>query len=650
MLLNRIDLSLALAPFRRRPGTAAIMITLLAVLCALTSANLSVFHFLTTRPLPYANYERILWIGQEGKMQKQPAGDPQTLDNFMLLQAGLTNVERIAAFNRWHNETLRHQDATETVTGCWITPGFFEVLGVKPILGTTFSDPAILGQLADRRPYFATAQALGADRRQILKPLLAEHLLLSALGVAVGAPLALAYRHLLLATLGPAGLMLPTFEVGLFAATGLVATALVVLTVVLGVRTLHGERHGDPVRRVSTRVVGSHSRGWIDGVAILAQTSLAIALLVTCSLLALSLRRQASANADLPLVDLQRGFLVLRKEKYESHSALIRRMLEIKSSVLARPEIRSAALGTDSAPVAPNFYTMIDDLDTVSLKESQKQVVRATVCPDYFATVGLRIISGRGFTAADLHSRRRTMVISQRVAELYWPGRDPIGRRMLINHRTDDWAEIIGVAQNIESPSTNALLPMVWRGFNHHPFDGAEVLFQTRTGQPISREWFQRVVWSVDPTILIPGYDNVSNFLRRQRWLPESIARLSLLLALVASAVCGFGIFSILNRRVSAAQKEIAVRKALGASAWRIISSVGRRDLGWAAAGLALGVTLSLLGGRHVFELANLRASEVVLAPVVGAIGVFAGALLGALVPLVRALAADTALVLRSET
>jgi predicted permease len=807
MHLTRCDLALALAPFRRRPGTAAVLVTLLALACALTSVNLSVFAFLYTRPLPFANYERVLWIGQESKAQRVVGGDQQTLDNFVLLQSDLRSVERIAAFNRWRTETLRHGDTVETLTGCWITPGFFEVLGVKPALGATFANPAalrlsprpvilsaklwtrtfdrdpsilqqtvwlddrphvvvgimsddwlmpgydreeqpefwsplnpdeipkpdwksrwfptlalrranvslqqvqaeldvatqrlrelypklmtdrrlvasdlkawlfgahrryfnllvitaallsalivvnvvnlLLGQLADRAPYFATAQSLGANRRQVLTPLVLEHLLLLALGGALAAPLALAYRHLLVSTLGRAGLSLPAFEFDLFLATLLVGGIAVLLALLTGAKAIHRDRIGDPSRRASMRVITGR-RSWADGLAVCLQTALAIALLVSCSLLALSLQRQAAANSGLPLMKLQRAFLVLRKEKYDSHATILRRMFEVKSALAAAPEVRRVALGSDASPNEENpRYTMIDDLDTVPLKESSKHVVRVNGCSDFFATIGLRIVAGRDFTEADMQSVERKMIVSQRVAELYWKNRDPIGRRILVNHRTEDWAEIVGVVQDLESPTSNEILPLVWRSMNHHPYDGVEVLFETRTRHPLPRERFQKIVASVDPEILIVDYGDVAEFLRRLRWLPEAIARLSLLLAVVASAVCGFGIFSILGRRVAASQKEIAVRKALGSPAWRIAADVGQRDVGWAIGGLVAGITLALLASQHLFALTNLRSREILVAALAGSGGVLGAALLGAVVPVVRALAANISLVLRRDT
>jgi hypothetical protein len=84
----------------------------------------------------------------------------------------------------------------------------------------------LLGQLTDRTPYFATAQALGTEEHQLLKPLFLEHLVLCARVLAAGAPRALAYRHLLVATLGPAGLTLPATDAGVLAVPGLAATPL----------------------------------------------------------------------------------------------------------------------------------------------------------------------------------------------------------------------------------------------------------------------------------------------------------------------------------------------------------------------------------------------------------------------------------------
>ncbi len=808
MKITRCDIALGLAPLRRRPGTTAISVILIAAACALSTVNLSTFFFLHSRPLPYANYERVAYLGQASAVQRSAAGDQQTLDNFLFLQTELGSAERVAAYSPWRNETLRHRDTSVTITGCWITPGFFEILGANPALGTSFSDAAairrsprplilsdamwtqrferdpailgqtvylndrphvvsgvmgasfempglskdeqpaywaplnpddipkadwksrwfpsiallkpgvsleqlnadlalatprlrelhptvmaerslvahdlkrwvlgdvrhyfnllvivaallsfivivnlvnlLLGQLADRQTYMVTACALGADQIQMLTPLLLEFLVIAFAGCVAGVPLALAYRHVLVEMLGRAGLALPTFEPVLYGAAGSAMTLLVLATVVLGVRILQRQQAGGSRRLVaSTRTVIGGSRGLADGIAVLGQTALAITLLVVCTLLALSLKRQASANADLPLMQLQRAFLVMRPEKYPTQEARIRRLLEVKAALRALPEIEGAALANPAMPHEGNpRYRMIDDRDTVAAKESAKYIIRPAACPDYFKLAGLKVVSGRTFTEADLVSKRRLLVVSQRAVELHWPGQDPVGRRVFIDHRTDDWAEVIGVVGNIESAQTNLDLPLMWRAFNHHPFDIAELLFGTRTGAALTRQRFEEVLNRIDPDLILGEYGTIAQLQERRRWMPEAIARLSLLLAVVASLVSAFGIFSILNRRVEASAKDIAVRKALGASAWHIVKGVGKRDFLWAVSGVLIGVVLSLVAGRHFFEVTNLRAVELVGAPLIGASCVLLAAAIGAAVPIARALASSTAALLRGE-
>ena len=808
MKITRCDVALALAPLLRRPGTAAILVILIAAACALSTVNFSTFFFLYSRPLPYANYERVAYLGQASAVQRSAAGDQQTLDNFLFLQTELTSTERVAAYSPWRNETLRHRDTSVTITGCWITPGFFEILGVNPALGISFSDaaaihqsprpmilsdalwterfqrdPAILGQtvylndrlhvisgvmsagfempglssdeqpdywaplnpddipkadwksrwfpsiallkpgvsleqlnaelalvtprlrelhptvmaerslvahdlkqwvlgdvrhyfnllvivaallsvivimnlvnllfgqLADRQAYMVTARALGADQIQMLTPLVLEFLVLAGIGLVVGVPLALAYRHVLVEMLGRAGLALPTFEPALYGAVGTAMILLVVTCVVLGVRILQRQQSGGSQRLVaSARTVIGGSRGLVDGIAVLGQTTLAITLLVVCTLLALSLKRQASANADLPLMQLQRAFLVMRLDKFPTQEARIRKLFEFKEALRALPEIEAVALANPAMPHEGNpKYRMIDDRDTVAAKDSVKYIIRPAACSDYFKLAGLKVVSGRTFSEQDMVSKQRLLVVSQRAVELHWPGQNPVGRRVLIDHRTDDWAEVIGVVDNIESAQTNLDLPLMWRSFNYHPFNIAELLFKTRNGAPIDRQRFETVLNQVDPDIILGEYGTITQLQERRRWMPEAIARLSLLLAVVASLVCAFGIFSILNRRVEASSKDIAVRKALGASAWHIITSVGKRDFLWAVSGVLLGVILSLVAGRHFFEVTNLRAVELVCAPLIGAAGVLLAAVVGATVPIARALASSTASLLRGE-
>lgn len=808
MKLNRCDFALAVAPLWRRWGTALLVVLMLSVGLALTAVNLSLFRFLYVSPLPYENYDRLVWLGQDNPVQRNVAGDSQTLDNVLFLRRELTTVESVVAANRWHNETLRYKDRIESVYGTWVDYGYFEALGVKPILGSTFShaalasggprplilaerfweerfnrnasilgevlylddrphvvvgvlgnatrDPAseayeqplywapldprevprsdwrsrwfpafalrkngvttaqlqaeldgatqrlremypevmanrslvahpikfrlfgermkhfnllmgvatllsvlilvnltnlLLARLADRRSYLELATALGASPIQMLKPLLFEHGVLVTLSVALALPLSIGYRHLLFAALQPTGILLPIVEPGYFVLTAAGLAAFVFALVLGGVwPQLQRSQARGAAAGGANRVVSSRSRNWVDGVAIFGQTALAIALLAVCSLLALSLFRQANANRDLRLVRLHHAFSVAPVKKYASAEAASRARFELKRALQEIPGVKRVAMTSDAVPNAQTAaYAFIDDLDTSPAAESVKRAPRLAVCPDYFDAAGLRVVAGRIFAESDMNSGRRLMVVSRRAAELYWPGRDPVGRRVLVNHRTDDWAEVIGVVEDIESPQTNERMPVLYRSFDWHPYPNMHYVIETQTGQPITRQVLQETFTRADPHRVLIAYDEVAEAQRRMRWFPEAIAEISFLLALVACGVAGLGLFSVLNRRVASSMRELAVRKALGAPSWRIVSSVGARDVSWATGGIALGIAVSLLGTQALFALGNLDAWDYVLAPSLASLGVLVGALLGALVPLTRALVADPLPLLRDQ-
>jgi len=365
-------------------------------------------------------------------------------------------------------------------------------------------------------------------------------------------------------------------------------------------------------------------------------------------LLDLSLRRQTSANTALPLTKLDRTFIILSAEATQSADRTLQTFLALKEAFNARPEVTRAALSGYTLLSESNFpYAMIDDRDAGPIEQSPKRVHRDWICPDYLDTAGLRIVRGRGFENADVKLGSKLMIVSQRAADLYWPGEDPIGRRVRVNHRWDDWAEVIGVAQDAHSPRSGEVMPVVWRLWSNLPPPTGAVLLEYRPGAQLSRGEIERVVGAVDPGALVRGHQPVAEFLSWEWWFAAAVAHLSRLLALVATIVCSFGLFSLLDRRLAAVRRETAIRKALGAPAWILLQDLARREFVWIFAGLIVGAAMAQSVVPALFDLQALQAADRWWAGVLAVTGLVAAAAVGTVIPALRMLALKPQLILK---
>lgn len=504
----------------------------------------------------------------------------------------------------------------------------------------------LLARVGDRRHYADTAAALGGSRAQICRPFWIEHLWLCLLGVALAVPLALGYAFAVNQRFSITVLALPSFDPWSFTVVAVLVCASVFLLVWIGVAGWF--RVARAVRVESARVIGGRRHGYRGSLPVLLQVALAVSLLTMSALLVSSLGKRLNANARLQLPQLTRVGIALRADKYPKEGALKARWQEIKRALAETPGVAGVALSDRRMLSDAIFaYGLIDDRDTMPVNESPKRVVRDSIDEHYLALAGLRVLRGRGFTAADIASGRSLMLVSEKVAALYWPGADPVGRRVLLAHRSDAWAEVVGVVQDVESPLTNRLIPVVWRSTGARAEASYNVSLAFQPGSRLTLEALQRIVWSLDPDAAIEGYSTNREVMERSQWLALAVSGIARVLSVVAAVVCGLGIFSIWERRVAASQREIAVRKALGAPFWRVIGAVGGPDLRAMVLGSGVGLGVGFGIAQRWFDGSNLTTAETALAGAT-ALGVIAlGALGGAIAPLLRAWRLDPLPLLR---
>jgi putative ABC transport system permease protein len=275
------------------------------------------------------------------------------------------------------------------------------------------------------------------------------------------------------------------------------------------------------------------------------------------------------------------------------------------------------------------------------------------VTPDYFATMGIELLWGRGFTDSDDEDAPGVVVVNETMAKTHWPGADPIGKRIRAWNRRfvrHDFYEIVGVVRDVkyrtlwEEPRPYLYFPMAQRFFqqaNLHVYTGPPPLALL----PSVREAFR----AVDPDLPIfdarPIGEERAILLVRQR----SIAALLGASALLALALSAVGTYGLAAHQVAMRIPEVGLRMALGAERRDIVRFILRLAMLPVLAGTALGLAVSSQLGQPLQSLLIGVAPTDPTTLAVGAIVALLAASAASLLPAARAARIEPAAALRSE-
>jgi putative ABC transport system permease protein len=509
----------------------------------------------------------------------------------------------------------------------------------------------LLARATARRQEIAVRTALGAGRAQIARLLLTESVLLALLGGAAG---------LLLAawTLQPlVALMPPDLAAGLFRQTRIGLDGPVLLFTFLvasGTGLLFGAAPALAATRPDLQGLlkeGGRSgrQAALRGLLVAAEVAVAAVLLVVAGLL---LRSFLVVQGVDPGFDADRVLSVqvdLDPKRYESPAEQGVYFFEAVRRASAVPGVEAATFAS-SVPLAG--FTMIrrgvqaEDRPPLPFEE-QPDIGIILAGPDYFRTLGIRIVRGRAFTEADRDGTVPVAIVSQTLARRLWGDDDPIGKRIL-GRKT---LTVVGVAEDVKH---EGVVSSSQRVALYQPFlqENASfgVIAVRSPGDPAALTTaVQRAIQSVDPGAPLSDVATLRERLRRS--VADRRFQLTLFggFALLALGLAAIGLYGVLAYTVGERTHEIGIRMALGAARGTVQTLVLRRGLLLAAAGVALGLLLSLPAGRLVrsslFGIAPADPITYLLIPAV----LLLVAALATWLPARRATRVDPVIALRNE-
>jgi putative ABC transport system permease protein len=460
----------------------------------------------------------------------------------------------------------------------------------------------LLARASGRVREIAVRRALGADRMRIVRQLLTESTLLAVIGGGLGALLGV-WGVFALKTIAPEGT--PRLdEVSVDRTVLAFAAALSLATGVLFglVPAWHAARDRfTTALKQGGRGQAGDGGGRARRALIVAELALALMLLVGSGLLMRTFVALQHADLGFNPARVLTGFVLPPSIVYKTeqqrrafYDALIER-------TAALPGVTRAALSS-VIPLGGDSDTSFE-IEGRPLPDNTAEtpvVWYRNVSANYFAAMEIPLRRGRLFTAGDMTP---LVVINETMAKRYWPGEDPLGRRLRFE-RDGPWFTISGIVADVQvrgARGTNEVEGYVPYWLN--PESGINVVLKTATDPLALGEPLKRVVKEIDPGIAVAGLASMDQVIAESVGESRFYATLVSIFAALALVLAAVGIYGVMSYAVALRTQEIGVRLALGAAERQIFGLVVGYSLRLAAAGLGLGAVGALVVGRALERL-----------------------------------------------
>jgi len=457
----------------------------------------------------------------------------------------------------------------------------------------------LLARAIRRRREIAVRLALGVSRRRLFGQLLTEGVILALVGGAAGVALAVWGGRVLSATFLPG-----TEPVSIITdARTLVFSGLVAL----GVGLITGMAPMAQLARTSLVAdlksgprEGTHGRSRLRTSLILLQSALSVVLLVGAGLFVQSLRNVRDVRLGFDADSVLVVELEMRDVRLDSAAtvALRLRLLDAAKSV---PGVAHASL-RESIPFAgmSSYPIKVAGIDSVrALGEFHFN----SVSPDYFSVMGTRILRGRAFENTDREGARPVLVVGQSMANVLWPGQDPIGQCVRVGlDSLPPCRYVVGVAEDIHSESIepeSKLFFYYMPALQWNPHEGG-LFVRTRVDPSVAQEPLRRALQREMPGTAFVTVNPLGNIVgaKMRSWIVGATLFTAFgVLALVLAAV---GLYSVIAYNVTQRKHELGVRLALGAGRMRVVRIIVLESVRFALAGVALGSVVAWAAGNSI--------------------------------------------------
>jgi putative ABC transport system permease protein len=516
----------------------------------------------------------------------------------------------------------------------------------------------VLSRSVVRQREIGVRAALGASRLRLFQVLLAEGVLLAAAGGALG--LALGYWSVkavpaVLATSLP-GVSDVRIDWRVVAFTSLLSlgSAILFALVPLGAglrRDLH-----DLLREGSPRTSGGRRQHRVQATLVVGSVALAFILLVCAGLFVRSFRNLVGDHTGVGTSNVLTLQVRLPYAGYNDAGRIRTFYRTLEEQLRTTPGVGAAAIATD-LPLEPDGERRAFTAEHAAAPDAPQSLGVTWIHGDHFAVYGIPIVAGRAFSGDEQRENRRVVIVSQRLADTYWPGQDAVGKRLKwgLSSSTSPWMTVVGVSGDVvEGPPGSTPFPHIYVPYSELPDAGlaAPLAGLWRrfvigiSGDVIGAHGLVRTdaasfasvararIAALDPALAVTDVQTIAQ-LEHDRSAPQRFS---------ATVISGFGggalllaaigLYGVLAFSVSQRRREIGVRLALGADRRNVLGLVVRQGMTLAVIGLLLGAAGAAAATRLLrallFETSIYDPTTFIVVPVLLAAVAFVAAYLPA--------------------
>jgi predicted permease len=479
----------------------------------------------------------------------------------------------------------------------------------------------LLARVASRQKEFSIRLSMGATRGRLIRQLLTESVLLSAMGGAAGFFVARWAQELLPAPVGTSASLDWRIVVFTAAITTLAGVIFGFAPAVRGTRM----EVGTALKESSRSVAGANtalSRGLL-----VMQVSISLLLLVGAGLFLRTLENLRRVDIgwnpqNLVFVRVDTEGAQLDDERkmrfFEDGMDRLRAIPGVRYATVSNPPLMTGGQWGTAMYVQGRVYPKGKD----SYVASRDDISRVIVAPNYFEAMGIPLVAGRGFTVRDNEKAPDVAIINQAAARKFFPNENPIGRKFGTSIDDTPDTEIVGILRDVryndlrEQPPPTMYLPYL----QSNPED---LVFSIRTaGDPTAvMNAARAAVSAADPNVPVVRVETQMTTLEQRFAQEKVLAQAYTLFGSIALFVAAIGLFGMMSYNVSRRTREIGIRMAMGAESKEVLGMVLRESMVLVAVGITIGLAASLAAGRLVasqlFGLGPTDAATMVSAVVV---------------------------------
>ena len=588
-----------------------------------------------------------------------------SLDMYARLAPGVDPDQAAADLTR---HILATQGTPEHATGAALVPLYDEVVAdsrtamlvlfgaVALVLLIACANIAnlLLARAVSRQREIAVRFAIGATRSRVLRQLVNESLLLSFAGGALGLMLALWLTDLF--ARGAADWLPRALEIGMDARVFVFALAVTILCGLLfGVAPAWQASRVDIHSALKQEIRGGTATGRTRALSFFAaaEIALALVLLVGAGLLLATFRNLRHVDAGFEAAHVLTAPAYLPEWKYATAEQQ-RSFFQRATSELTNVPGVSAAAAVNVLPLSGNNSSGAITLEGFPPPppNQRESADRRAITPGYFAALGIRLVSGRAFTDRDNERSPGVVIVSRSLAEHYWPGESPIGKRLKLARYAAEapWLTIIGVAGDVRHTTLAAASrQVVYFPHAQRPMGGMELLVRTAGASPNVAGALRDVIHRMDPDLPVDRVEPMTDIVRTS--LSDRELEFSLLasFAVVAVVLAAAGIYGVMTYTIAQRAQEFGIRLALGAAPKDIVWLVTAQGLRLTAAGTLIGLAGAWIGSQMLEELLyGVGPTNPIILASAAALLVLT-ALMACVVPTLRALRVDPLTSLRFQ-